>query len=162
MVRPLASSLLALLGCEDLAERELSTLSQGERGRVRIARALIANPDLLLLDEPAVGLDLAAREALVAALDRLSNERAGLTSVLVTHHLAELPASTTHAMLLREGEVVASGPIAHALTSEALSRCFGIDVTCRHDGERWSARAPANWERAAATVRGTAARAEIA
>jgi iron complex transport system ATP-binding protein len=140
-----ARSLLALLGCDGLAERELSTLSQGERGRVRIARALIANPRLLLLDEPAVGLDLAAREALVAALDRLSLERPDMTSVLVTHHLEEIPSSTTHAVLLRDGAVVASGPIAETLTSEHLSICFGLPITCRRDGERWSARAPAQW-----------------
>jgi iron complex transport system ATP-binding protein len=140
-----ARSLLALLGCDALADREVSTCSQGERGRVRIARALIANPRLLLLDEPAVGLDLAAREALIAALDRLSHERPTMTSILVTHHLEEIPASTTHALLLREGAVVASGPIAETLSSEHLSTCFGLDIECRHDGERWSARAPARW-----------------
>jgi iron complex transport system ATP-binding protein len=143
--RQRARSLLALLGCEALAQREVSTCSQGERGRVRIARALIANPRLLLLDEPAVGLDLAAREALIAALDRLSHERPTMTSVLVTHHLEEIPASTTHALLLREGAVVASGPIAETLSSEHLSTCFGLPIECRHDGERWSARAPARW-----------------
>jgi iron complex transport system ATP-binding protein len=146
-LRMRARELLALLGCADLANREIGTCSQGERGRIRIARALIANPELLLLDEPAVGLDLAAREALIAALDRLSGERPELTSILVTHHLEELPASTTHALLLREGSAVASGPILQVLNSENLSQCFGIDIECRHDGERWSARAPANWAR---------------
>ena len=97
------------LGCADLADREISTCSQGERGRIRIARALIADPQLLLLDEPAVGLDLAAREALIAALDRLSEEKPGLTSVLVTHHLEEIPASSTHAILLRAGQALAVG-----------------------------------------------------
>ena len=107
--RARARELLALLGCADLAEREISTCSQGERGRIRIARALIADPQLLLLDEPAVGLDLAAREALIAALDRLSEERPDLTSVLVTHHLEEIPASSTHAILLRDGQALAAG-----------------------------------------------------
>jgi iron complex transport system ATP-binding protein len=140
-----ALGMLALLGCADLADRELSTCSQGEKGRIRIARALIASPRLLLLDEPAVGLDLAAREALIAALDRLSEERPELTSVLVTHHLEEIPSSTTHAILIRDGSIVVKGPIAEALTSASLSACFGLPVECRHDGDRWSARSPARW-----------------
>ena len=142
-----AREMLALLGCGDLADREIATCSQGERGRVRIARALIAQPQLLLLDEPAVGLDLAAREALIAALDRLNREQPKLTSVLVTHHLEEIPPSTTHALLLREGQVVAGGLIEDVLTSANLSACFGLPVECRHDGERWWARAPADWTR---------------
>jgi iron complex transport system ATP-binding protein len=145
--RARARALLELLGCACLADREISTCSQGERGRIRIARALIADPQLLLLDEPAVGLDLAAREALIAALDRLSEEKPGLTSVLVTHHLEEIPPSSTHAILLRAGQVVALGPIETTLTSANLSACFGLHVECRHDGERWSARAPAKWSR---------------
>jgi iron complex transport system ATP-binding protein len=145
--RDRARELLTLLGCADLADREISMCSQGERGRIRIARALIAQPRLLLLDEPAVGLDLAAREALIAALDRLSEERPDLTSVLVTHHLEEVPASSTHAILLRDGQILAAGPIQITLTSANLSACFGLPVDCRHDGQRWSARAPANWSR---------------
>jgi iron complex transport system ATP-binding protein len=148
--RARARELLALLGCADLADREISTCSQGERGRIRIARALIADPQLLLLDEPAVGLDLAAREALIAALDRLSEERPDLTSVLVTHHLEEVPSSSTHAILLRDGQTLAAGPIRTTLTSANLSACFGLPVDCHHDGQRWSARAPANWSRNAA------------
>ena len=152
--RARARKLLGLLGCADLAEREIATCSQGERGRIRIARALIADPHLLLLDEPAVGLDLAAREALIAALDRLSEERPQLTSVLVTHHLEEIPASSTHALLLRDGQVLAAGAILTMLTSVNLSACFGLPVDCRHDGQRWSARAPADWSRRAAADSG--------
>jgi iron complex transport system ATP-binding protein len=148
--RTRARELLAMLGCADLAEREISTCSQGERGRIRIARALIAEPQLLLLDEPAVGLDLAAREALISALDRLSEERPDLTSVLVTHHLEEIPGSSTHSILLREGQALAAGAIRGILTSANLSACFGLPVDCRYDGQRWSARAPANWSRSAA------------
>jgi iron complex transport system ATP-binding protein len=148
-----ARELLALLGCADLADREISTCSQGERGRIRIARALIGDPQLLLLDEPAVGLDLAAREALIAALDRLSAEKPNLTSVLVTHHLEEVPSSSTHAILLREGQTLAVGPIKAKLTSANLSACFGLPIECRYDGLRWSARAPANWSRGAAQSR---------
>jgi iron complex transport system ATP-binding protein len=147
-----AHELLALLGCADLAHREVRTCSQGERGRIRIARALIAEPRLLLLDEPAVGLDLAAREALMAALDRLSVERPELTTVLVTHHLEEIPASTTHAILLREGTAVMAGPISDVLTSGHLTESFGLPMECQFDGGRWSARAPANWERRRARV----------
>jgi iron complex transport system ATP-binding protein len=142
-----ARELLALLGCGQLADRELATCSQGERGRIRIARALITKPRLLLLDEPAVGLDLAAREALIAAVDRLSADRPDLTMVLVTHHLEEIPATMTHALLIRQGAVVANGPIAASLTSESLSACFGLPIECRREGERWFARAPARWER---------------
>ena len=149
--RARAREMLSLLGCIDLADREIATCSQGERGRVRIARALIAKPRLLLLDEPAVGLDLAAREALIAALDRLSRDQDDLTSVLVTHHLEEIPPSTTHALLLRDGRVVAAGPIEEALTSGSLSECFGLRVECRHDGERWAARAAADWGRSTLT-----------
>ena len=149
-----ARSLLRLLGCADLADRELSTCSQGERGRIRIARALIAEPRLLLLDEPAVGLDLAAREALVTALDRLSMERPGLSSVLVTHHLEEIPSSTTHAVLLREGTAVAAGLIDDVLTGDNLTACFGLPIECHRVGDRWSARAPANWARASSASRG--------
>jgi len=148
--RDRARELLALLGCADLADREISTCSQGERGRIRIARALIGDPQLLLLDEPAVGLDLAAREALIAALDRLSEDRPDLTSVLVTHHLEEVPSSSTHAILLRDGQMLAAGAIQATLTSANLSACFGLPVDCRHDGQRWSARAPANWSRTTA------------
>ena len=148
--RDRARELLALLGCADLADREISTCSQGERGRIRIARALIGDPQLLLLDEPAVGLDLAAREALIAALDHLSEDRPDLTSVLVTHHLEEVPSSSTHAILLRDGQMLAAGAIQATLTSANLSACFGLPVDCRHDGQRWSARAPANWSRTTA------------
>ena len=152
--RDRARELLTLLGGADLAEREISTCSQGERGRIRIARALIADPELLLLDEPAVGLDLAAREALIAALDRLSEEKPGLTTVLVTHHLEEIPASSTHAILLRDGQALAVGAIESTLTNANLSACFGLPVDCRHDGQRWSARAPANWSRSSAARSG--------
>ena len=150
--RDRARELLALLGCAYLADREIATCSQGERGRIRIARALIAEPRMLLLDEPAVGLDLAAREALIAALDRLSEERPDLTSVLVTHHLEEVPASSTHAILLRDGQALATGAIKTTLTSANLSACFGLPVDCRHDGQRWSAQAAANWSRNAAVA----------
>lgn len=142
-----ARAMLDLLGCGALADREIKTCSQGERGRIRIARALITDPRLLLLDEPAVGLDLAAREALIAALDRLAVERPEVSMVIVSHHIEELPGSTTHALLLNGGRAVAEGVIGAVMTSENLSDCFGLPVVCRHDGERWFARAEASWSR---------------
>ena len=141
-----AVELLELVGCGDLADREIATCSQGERQRVRIARALMPSPPLLLLDEPAVGLDLPAREALLAALAALANAEPSLATVVVTHHLEELPPSTTHALLLRGGRVVASGPAAATLTSEHVSACFGFDVRVARADGRWSARATAGWQ----------------
>jgi iron complex transport system ATP-binding protein len=142
-----AGELLDLFGCADLAERPLGICSQGERQRVLLARALMSSPQLLLLDEPASALDLPAREALLAALETLAGSDPGLTTVLATHHLEELPRSTTHALLLHGGELVASGPVAETLTSEALSSCFAIPVeVSRRDG-RWWAHAPAGWRR---------------
>ena len=146
--RARAKDLLQLVGCEALAGREFGTCSQGERQRVRIARALMPAPPLLLLDEPATGLDLPAREALIAALSTLAAREPALATVLVAHHLEELPAVTTHALLLRAGQAVACGPVAEALTGETVSACFGIDVRLtRHEDGRWSARAAPGWAR---------------
>ena len=143
--RERARELLALVGCTELAGREIATCSQGERQRVRIARALMPSPPLLLLDEPAVGLDLPAREALLGALAALAAADPALTTVLVTHHLEELPATTTHALLLRAGEVVAAGPVGAKLTSDNVSACFGFDVRVARKAGRWTARAAAGW-----------------
>ncbi|MDP9354258.1 MAG: ATP-binding cassette domain-containing protein [Chloroflexota bacterium] len=143
--RTRARELLALLGCADLAERQVATCSQGERQRVRIARALMPAPPLLLLDEPATGLDLPAREALLAALAALTAAQPSLATVLVSHHLEELPPSTTHALLLRGGEVVAQGPALATLTDAMLSACFGLDVTVGREQGRWTARAAPGW-----------------
>jgi iron complex transport system ATP-binding protein len=152
-----AREMLDLLGCGALADREIKTCSQGERGRIRIARALVTQPRLLLLDEPAVGLDLAAREALIAALDSLAAERSEMSMVIVSHHLEELPGSTTHALLLNGGRSVAEGPIQEVLTSEKLSTCFGLPVVCHHDGDRWFARAAASWARGERSLTATVA-----
>ncbi|GAA2212143.1 ATP-binding cassette domain-containing protein [Nonomuraea monospora] len=137
-----ADRLIAMLGISHRARATWATLSQGERGRALIARALMPQPRLLLLDEPATGLDLAAREQLLASIDALRARHAALATVLVTHHLEELPATTTHAMLLRDGRCLAGGPVGEVLTSELVSACFDHPVRLvRSDDGRWAARA---------------------
>ena len=145
--RARAQELLELLGCAELVDRPLGTFSQGERQRVLLARALMAAPHLVLLDEPATALDLPAREALIAALEVAAVSDPELATVLATHHLEELPSTTTHALLLHAGQVIASGPVEQILTSEMLSRCFAMPIeVSRRDG-RWWARASAGWQR---------------
>jgi iron complex transport system ATP-binding protein len=143
--RARALDLLTLVGCAELKDREVGTLSQGERQRVRVARALMTEPPLLLLDEPATGLDLPAREALLAALASLAEQHPELASVVVAHHLEDLPTSVSHALLLRRGEIVAAGPIEQTLTDDAVSRCFGLPVRVGREEGRWTARAAATW-----------------
>ena len=136
-----ADELLTLLGIEALRNARITTLSQGERGRTLVARALMPDPHLLLLDEPSTGLDLAARERLLTALDTLRAEHPQLASVLVTHHLEELPASTTHAMLLSGGVAIHAGPVDEVLTSEHISECFDHPVLITRSLDRWAAQA---------------------
>ncbi|WP_422748817.1 ABC transporter ATP-binding protein [Mycobacterium sp. WMMD1722] len=136
-----ADDLLASLGLADRGGSLWQVLSQGERGRTLIARALIGEPKLLILDEPATGLDLAAREQLLAAIDGLRAADPDLASVLVTHHIEEIPASTTHALLLRDGRVLAQGAAPDVLTSEAISACFDHPITIAMNNGRWFAQA---------------------
>ena len=140
-----ANDLLALVGCGDLAEREVSTLSHGERQRVRIARALVAQPELMLLDEPATGLDFPAREALLSALDSLAVSRPNFPTIMVSHHLEDLPSSVSHVLLLRKGRVLASGPVVDMLRSDLVSACFGFPIDVHELDGRWAARAAAGW-----------------
>jgi iron complex transport system ATP-binding protein len=135
----LASDVLERVGCAHLARRPLATCSQGERQRVLLARSLFGRPELLLLDEPAAGLDLAGRELLLDALSS-TIERAP-TAILVTHHLEEVPMTVTHAALLRDGLLVAGGPILETLTSANVSASFGVAVEVSTHGRRWQARA---------------------
>ncbi|MFE0760255.1 ABC transporter ATP-binding protein [Streptomyces smyrnaeus] len=138
--RRLASELLSELDCKELADRPFGVCSGGQRARILIARALMPAPSLLLLDEPFNALDLPSREDLIDALRRLAADRPSLATVTVTHHLEELPDTTSHALLLREGRVTACGPVSEVLTGELMTQCFGrpIDVG-RQDG-RWLAR----------------------
>ena len=135
-----ASDLLQRVGLRAFADRRFGSLSEGERKRVLLARALMTDPELLLLDEPAAGLDLGAREALLRLLARLTAPGAPPT-VLVTHHVEEVPVGTTHALLLARGRIVASGPVASVLTGELLTRAFGIPLQVDSLDGRWTARA---------------------
>jgi len=135
-----ASALLEAFGMLDFADREFWTLSEGERKRVQIARSLMADPELLLLDEPAAGLDLGGREELLGALTELAGDRRSPAIVLVTHHVEEIPVGFTHVLLLRGGEVVAQGPIGETLTAENLSRTYAMAVELGEAGGRYTAR----------------------
>jgi iron complex transport system ATP-binding protein len=136
-----ARELLLQLGCRGLVDRAFGTLSEGERKRVQLARALMTDPEVLLLDEPAAGLDLGAREALLRTLGRLTADPAAPALVLVSHHVEEVPSGFTHALLLRGGEVVASGAIRQVMRSSNLSACFGLPLLLFRHGDRYTARA---------------------
>jgi iron complex transport system ATP-binding protein len=136
-----AAALLTQFGMAAYVDRAYGTLSEGERKRVQIARALMTDPELLLLDEPAAGLDLGGREDLVRRLGELAADPDSPTLVLVTHHVEEIPPSFSHALLLREGTVVAQGLLAETVTGENLSKTFGVTLRVDHADGRFSARA---------------------
>ncbi len=136
-----AIELLDALGAAQLADRRYGTLSEGERKRVQIARALMTDPELMLLDEPAAGLDLGGREDLVRRLGDIAADLMAPALVLVTHHVEEIPPHFTDVLLLRDGKVVAQGPLELALTAENLSATFGLRLVLERHGNRWSARA---------------------
>ena len=135
-----ATDLLVELGVKHLADRTFGTLSEGERKRVQIARALMTDPELLLLDEPAAGLDLGGREDLVSTLSVLAMDPDSPATVLVSHHVEEIPPGFTHALLLREGRVVAAGPLPDVVTEQHLSATFGMPLLLVHEDERYAAR----------------------
>jgi iron complex transport system ATP-binding protein len=137
--RTRADRLIGEIGVEALRDRKFEDCSQGERQRLLLARSLMDEPRLLLLDEPTTGLDLPSRERLIASLDTMAEANADLPTVIVTHHLEEIPATTTHALLLRDGAIVAAGPIASVLTSSAVSTTFDIEVEVAHHTGRWAA-----------------------
>ena len=136
-----AQELLETFGVGDLADRAFATLSTGERKRVLSARALMTDPELLLLDEPLSGLDLGGREALVRTLGQLAKDPMTPVTVLVTHHLEEIPPGFTHAVLLRDGAVVEAGLIDEVITSQTLTRTFGLPLVVEKHGERFTGRA---------------------
>ena len=135
-----AASLLADVGATALLDRTFGTLSEGERKRVQIARALMTDPELLLLDEPAAGLDLGGREDLVQTLSRLALDENAPATVLVSHHVEEIPPGFTHVLLLRDARVVAAGPLPHVLTEELLSETFGMPLALSVADDRYAAR----------------------
>ncbi|MEZ5094948.1 MAG: ABC transporter ATP-binding protein [Nocardioides sp.] len=135
-----AQELLVELGVAGLEQRSFGTLSEGERKRVQIARALMTDPELLLLDEPAAGLDLGGREDLVATLTRLALDPDAPATVLVSHHVEEIPPGFTHGLLLRGGRVVAQGSLADVVTEEHLSETFGMPLRVTHEDGRYAAR----------------------
>ena len=136
-----AVELLDALGCAHLIRRRFATLSEGERKRVQIARAMMPDPEMLLLDEPAAGLDLGGREDLLRRLSTLARDPKAPMMVLVTHHVEEVPDGFTHAIALRKGSVVAAGELAEVFTDQNLSRCFGVSLSVENRQGRWTARA---------------------
>ena len=138
--RTRAVSLLDRFGCGALAEHAFPTLSAGERQRVLLARALMREPELVLLDEPTAGLDIGGREQLLADLADLAGAPDAAPVVLVTHHLEEIPPGFTHALVLRSGETIASGPIRETLTDSVLTECFAVPLRAEHNAGRFTAR----------------------
>lgn len=136
-----ASALLTTFGVRELGNRIYGTLSDGERKRVQIARALMIDPELLLLDEPTAGLDLGGREDLLSRFAAFANDPRSPVTVTVTHHLEEIPAGTTHALLIKDGNIAVSGPVSGVVTSEHVSAVFGISMEVTTSNGRFFARA---------------------
>ena len=136
-----AVALLTTFGVRDLKDRAFHTLSEGERKRVQICRALMADPEVLLLDEPAAGLDLGGREDLLSRFAAFSTDPHAPVTILVTHHIEEIPAGTTHALLIKDGLVAVSGPVDEVITSDHVSEVFGLPMTVTKEGSRFFARA---------------------
>lgn len=136
-----ADHLIEMLGLSELTDATWPTMSQGERGRTLIARSLLPDPPLLLLDEPSTGLDVAAREQFLSTVDELHHRQPGLATVLVTHHLEELPETTTHAMLVKDGRVHAAGRVQDVLTTQLVTECFSYPIEIENHAGRWHARA---------------------
>ena len=151
--RASAMSCLRRVGAAQLSERAFGTLSSGEQQRVQLARTLMGQPELLLLDEPTAGLDLAGREQLVASLESLASDPETPATVLVTHHTDEIPPSFTHGLLLRHGVPLACGPLGEVLTAESLSECFAHRLRLEQRDGRWLSWAVGNTTERAEQVR---------
>ncbi|MFM8921269.1 MAG: ABC transporter ATP-binding protein [Candidatus Nanopelagicaceae bacterium] len=136
-----ASALLTTFGVRQLGERLYGTLSDGEKKRVQIARALMIDPELLLLDEPTVGLDLGGREDLLTRFASFATDFRSPVTIMVTHHIEEIPKGTTHALLIKDGSIAVSGPIAQVITSEHVSALFGLKIEVTSTDGRYFARA---------------------
>lgn len=136
-----AMALLTALGVRELGERHFGSLSDGEKKRVQIARALMADPELLLLDEPASSLDLGGREDLLKRIEIFAKDPLAPATVIVTHHIEEIPSGTTHALLLKDGIVVAQGVIDAVITDQNLSHAYGLPISVQSEGGRFFARA---------------------
>ncbi|GAA3739396.1 ABC transporter ATP-binding protein [Streptomyces tremellae] len=134
-----ALAFLDRLGMTEFLDRRFGTLSEGERKRTLIARAMMTDPELLLLDEPAAGLDLGGREDLVRRLGRLARDPLAPSMIMVTHHVEEIPPGFTHVLMIRQGKVLAAGPMETELTSRNLSLCFGLPLVVERNGQRWTA-----------------------
>ena len=136
-----AMALLTALGVRELGDRNFGSLSEGEKKRVQLARALMADPELLLLDEPASSLDLGGREDLLKRIEVFAKDPLAPATVIVTHHIEEIPAGTTHALLLKEGSEVAKGDINTVITDLNLSNAYGLPISVQSEGGRFFARA---------------------
>ncbi len=134
-----AYELLDEWGMGSFMNRKYATLSEGERKRAQIARALMTDPELLLLDEPGAGLDLAGREDLVKKLSEFAADEYAPTTIVVTHHLEEIPPGFTHVLLLKDAEIVAAGPIKETLSEENLSKTFDRDLKVTEHNGRYTA-----------------------
>ncbi|MEV7608798.1 ABC transporter ATP-binding protein [Microbacterium sp. NPDC089320] len=126
---------------DHLADRTFGTLSDGEQKRVQIARAVMTDPELLLLDEPTASLDLGSREELLALLSGYASSPTTPAMLMVTHHVEEIPVGFTHVLLMREGRIVAAGPVAETLTADALTETFGMPIVLSSEEGRYAARA---------------------
>lgn len=135
-----ARMLLDQMGCSHLVDRAFETASSGERQRILLARSMMTDPDLVLLDEPTAGLDLGGRERLLVTLDQLAADPAQAPMVLVTHHVEEIPARFTHVLMLRAGRITAAGAIDETLDEENLATTFDLDLELTRNHRRWSAR----------------------
>ena len=136
-----AMALLTALGVRELGGREFGSLSDGEKKRVQIARSLMADPELLLLDEPASSLDLGGREDLLKRIETFASDALAPATVIVTHHIEEIPSGTTHALLLKDGRAVAQGVIDSVISDANLTTAYGLPITVQNQGGRYFARA---------------------